>query len=86
MVMALEKFCSAEEWRARFPAGSPPAALAIGNFDGVHLGHQQILRRVAEHARRGKCRAAVLTFYPHPTRVLRPSEAPALLMTLDQRL
>jgi riboflavin kinase/FMN adenylyltransferase len=86
MVMALEKFFSAEEWRARFSAGSPPTALAIGNFDGVHLGHQQILRRVAEHARRGKCLAAVLTFYPHPTRVLRPSEAPALLMTLDQRL
>ncbi len=84
--MAIEKFYSAEEWLARFPASSPPTALAIGNFDGVHLGHQQILRRVAEHGRPEKCLAAVLTFYPHPTRVLRPSEAPPLLMTLDQRL
>ncbi len=84
--MALEKFFSAEEWLTRFPAGASPTCLAIGNFDGLHLGHQQILRRVLEHARRENYLAAVLTFYPHPTKVLRPAEAPSLLMTLDQRL
>jgi riboflavin kinase / FMN adenylyltransferase len=84
--MAFEKFLSVEEWLARFPAGAPATCLAIGNFDGLHLGHQQILRRVVEHASRENCLAAVLTFYPHPTKVLRPSEAPPLLMTLDQRL
>lgn len=84
--MAFEKFFSAEEWRARFPAGSRQAALAIGNFDGLHLGHQQILRRVLERARKEDCLAAVLTFYPHPAKVLRPAEAPPLMMTLDQRL
>ncbi len=84
--MPFGRFFSAEEWLARFPAGSAPTALAIGNFDGLHLGHQQILRRVLEHARQSGCVAAVLTFYPHPAKVLRPADAPALLMTLDQRL
>jgi riboflavin kinase / FMN adenylyltransferase len=84
--MSFAKFLSAEEWVAHFPAGSKPTALAIGNFDGLHLGHQQILGRVLEDARRENCVAAVLTFYPHPAQVLRPADAPALLMTLDQRL
>ena len=84
--MAFAKCFSIEEWVARFPAGSKPSAIAIGNFDGLHLGHQQILSRVLESARRETCIAAVLTFYPHPTQVLRPADAPALLMTLDQRL
>jgi riboflavin kinase / FMN adenylyltransferase len=84
--MPFEKFFSAEEWAARFPPGSRSTALAIGNFDGLHLGHQQILRRVLERARQENCLAAVLTFYPHPTQVLRPADAPAMLMTLDQRL
>lgn len=84
--MHFAKLFSAEEWAAHFPAGSKPAALAIGNFDGLHLGHQQILRRVLERARQENCIAAVLTFYPHPTQVLRPADASPLLMTLDQRL
>lgn len=84
--MAFEKFFSTEEWLARFPAGSCQTALAIGNFDGLHLGHQQILRRVLDRARKDNCLAAVLTFYPHPTKVLRPAEASRLMMTLDQRL
>jgi riboflavin kinase / FMN adenylyltransferase len=84
--MPFGKFSSAEEWAACFPAGSRQTALAIGNFDGVHLGHQQILRRVLARARQENCLAAVLTFYPHPTQVLRPADAPPLLMTLDQRL
>lgn len=84
--MGMEKFFSAEEWLGRYPSGSRPAAVAVGNFDGVHLGHQQILRRVVETARARHLLAAVLTFYPHPTKVLRPADASPLLMTLDQRL
>jgi len=84
--MAFATFFSAEEWAAHFPPNLQPTGLAIGNFDGLHLGHQQILRRVLERARQGNCLAAVLTFYPHPTQVLRPAEASPLLMTLDQRL
>jgi riboflavin kinase/FMN adenylyltransferase len=84
--MALAVVHSAEEWIARFGSPRRGSAVTIGNFDGVHLGHQQILRTVLDHARRTDAQAAVLTFYPHPARVLRPAEAPALLQTLDQRL
>src|ERR1700728_455206 len=55
-------------------------------FRWLPSGHQKILRDVAERARRANALAAVLTFFPHPARVLRPAEAPALLETLEQRL
>jgi len=77
---------SAEAWAERFGKSGKGAALTIGNFDGVHLGHQKILRGVLERARQSRLMSAVLTFYPHPARVLRPAEAPALLETLVQRL
>ncbi len=70
----------------------PGTVVTIGNFDGVHIGHQAILREVVERAARGHDDAgkellpAVLTFYPHPARVLRPQQAPSLLETLPQRL
>lgn len=77
---------SADEWLARFGDARKSTVVTIGNFDGVHLGHQKILRRVSDRARRANLMGAVLTFYPHPARVLRPTEAPSLLATLDQRL
>jgi riboflavin kinase/FMN adenylyltransferase len=84
--MALATVHSAQEWMIRFGEERKPVAMAIGNFDGMHRGHQEILRRVIERARRTHQAAAVLTFYPHPARVLRPAEAPSLLATLQQRL
>src|SRR5262245_20010385 len=63
-----------------------PCVLTIGNFDGLHLGHQQILRTVAERARNLRICPAVLTFDPHPMRVLAPTHAPKLISTLDQKL
>jgi riboflavin kinase/FMN adenylyltransferase len=84
--MSLAALRSSQEWVARFGESRKSAALTIGNFDGMHLGHQEILRRVTAQARETRSLAAVLTFFPHPVRVLRPSEAPPLLMTLDQRL
>src|SRR6185312_8931898 len=68
------------------PADFGPSALTIGNFDGVHAGHRQIMRRVAALARERELTPAVLTFDPHPARVLAPDRAPRLLMTIDQRL
>jgi riboflavin kinase / FMN adenylyltransferase len=85
--MALAVLRSPAEWSARFSGGARrKSVVTIGNFDGCHLGHQKILRDVAERARRAGALAAVLTFFPHPARVLRPAEAPALLESLDQRL
>jgi riboflavin kinase / FMN adenylyltransferase len=84
--MTLVRLNSAKEWTARFGASGDRSVVAIGNFDGVHLGHQKILRGVLERARDQRALAAVLTFYPHPARVLRPAAAPVLLATLDQRL
>lgn len=76
---------SPDEWSAHFPAVSR-AVLTIGNFDGVHFGHQQIIRGVVERARRGGDVAAALTFWPHPLRIVRPEIAPPLIETLPQRL
>lgn len=84
--MALVVARSPEEWLARFGPERPSAIVTIGNFDGVHSGHQKILRAVLESARRSNSLAVVVTFDPHPLSVVRPGEAPPLLMTLRQRL
>jgi riboflavin kinase/FMN adenylyltransferase len=68
-------------------AGRPVApALAIGNFDGVHLGHQALLRQARTHAAARGVSAGVLTFDPHPARVLAPALAPPMLMSTPRRL
>jgi riboflavin kinase/FMN adenylyltransferase len=59
---------------------------AIGNFDGVHLGHQEILSAVAAEARMLGARAVAITFDPHPEQFLRPAQAPRLLTPLAERL
>ena len=71
---------------ADVPADFGPCVLAIGNFDGVHAGHRQILRRVAVIASERELVPAVLTFDPHPARVLAPDRAPKLISTVSQRL
>ena len=77
---------SAEGWIERFGDSRKRTVVTVGNFDGVHLGHQKILSGVNQRACANDLESAVLTFYPHPTRVLRPDAAPPLLMTLEQRL
>ncbi|MGH9614416.1 MAG: bifunctional riboflavin kinase/FAD synthetase, partial [Bryobacteraceae bacterium] len=62
-----------------------PCAVTIGNFDGVHAAHRQIMRRAVEAATRNGWKSAVLTFDPHPAKLLAPSRAPRLLTTLAQR-
>src|SRR5579862_1721737 len=84
--MTLAILRSTADWAGHFGETRKRTAVTIGNFDGVHLGHQKILQGVLERAQRSGLMSAVLTFYPHPARVLRPAQAPALLETLEQRL
>jgi riboflavin kinase / FMN adenylyltransferase len=84
--LRLDIATSAEGWVERFGNSRKRTVVTIGNFDGVHLGHQKILSGVVGRARANDLESAVLTFYPHPARILRPDAAPTLLMTLEQRL
>ena len=63
-----------------------PLVLALGNFDGIHLGHQNLLDYVVKRARQIKGRAAVFTFRKHPQAVLHPLHAPENLQSLEQKL
>ena len=72
--------------QAQVPADFGPSVVTIGNFDGVHTGHRAIMRAVVEAARLRGLVPTVLTFDPHPARILAPDRAPGLLMTTDQRL
>lgn len=63
----------------------PRASVAVGNFDGVHRGHQALVARAISTASATGGTAVVLTFDPHPARVIAPQAAPRALMTLDQK-
>ncbi len=63
-----------------------PTCLAIGSFDGVHLGHQAVLASMVTAARAARMRTAVLTFFPHPTRVLRHVTGPYYITSLEDRV
>src|SRR4029077_15560361 len=67
------------------PADFGPSALTIGNFDGVHLGHRRILKRVVAVAAEQGWKPSVLTFDPHPTRIVAPERAPRLLTRPERR-
>src|SRR3954465_13923887 len=60
--------------------------LALGNFDGVHRGHRKILDRLRRVAGERGATSVVMTFDPHPPRIVRPDKAPPLLMTIEQKL
>jgi riboflavin kinase / FMN adenylyltransferase len=79
-------FHSTAEWAARYASSGRRAVLSVGNFDGLHLGHQKILRQVIEHAQAQRAIAGVITFDPHPLKVLRPGQAPPMVETIGQRL
>jgi riboflavin kinase/FMN adenylyltransferase len=68
------------------PEAFGPSVVTIGNFDGVHVGHRLIMRRVVAIARGKGLLPAVLTFDPHPARILAPERAPKLIMTVARRL
>jgi riboflavin kinase/FMN adenylyltransferase len=65
---------------------SGPTHLAIGVFDGLHLGHQAVIAQALESSRTTGGTAVVVTFHPHPVRVLRPEKAPRLLTSTQHKV
>jgi riboflavin kinase/FMN adenylyltransferase len=65
---------------------SAPSVVTVGNFDGVHLAHQTLLRRVVEVARPQGATAIAITFEPHPIKILAPDHAPKLLTPLSRKV
>ena len=70
----------------RLPHALPRPVLTIGNFDGVHLGHQSLMRTLVTRAAAVGGSSLVLTFDPHPLQVLAPDNAPRQIQTLSQKL
>ncbi len=76
----------------QLPSGLDPCAVAVGSFDGLHLGHRLLLTRTLERAASAgsssseELRSAVLTFEPHPARALAPGLSPPLLMSYERKI
>ena len=64
----------------------PAPVVAIGNFDGVHLGHQKILEIVTQRARELKGTSILVTFDPHPLSILRPAGRPPLILPMSEKI
>ena len=71
---------------SRPPFPGEDAVITIGAYDGLHLGHQQVIAEVVDEARRRENRSAVVTFDRHPAVIVRPESAPKLLTDHEQRL
>jgi riboflavin kinase / FMN adenylyltransferase len=74
-------------WRSLddVPRDLGPTAVVIGNFDGVHLGHQHVIREARDRAEAEGLRVVAVTFDPHPMAVLRPEHAPTTLTDIETR-
>ncbi|WP_186759247.1 bifunctional riboflavin kinase/FAD synthetase [Arthrobacter alpinus] len=68
------------------PSGFGPSVVTLGNFDGLHRGHQQVLGQVRDIAARRNAKSVALTFDPHPALVHRPDSAPGQIMGLADKL
>lgn len=67
------------------PRGNLPISLAIGIFDGVHLGHQAVIKQTIQDAANRNGLSGVLTFEPHPSRVLRPDKATRMILDIPRK-
>ncbi len=67
------------------PADFGPSVVSVGNFDGVHWGHRQVLRELVTRARESGSKSVAVTFDPHPLRILRPDAAHKLITPLEQK-
>src|SRR5512134_170124 len=70
----------------KFTERLPSPVLTLGNFDGVHLGHQAIFRKVVSRARELGGTSVAFTFEPHPLKVLAPERSPKLLNTFHGKM
>ena len=68
------------------PAGFGPSVVSVGNFDGVHLAHLRVLEEIVVRARQRKAKSVVVTFEPHPMRILRPDSGLRLLTPSAERV
>jgi riboflavin kinase / FMN adenylyltransferase len=68
------------------PRDLGPTLLSIGNFDGVHRAHRHVIDEIVQRAKSGNARSVVVTFEPHPTRILRPEHSFKLLTPLPEKL
>jgi len=68
------------------PASLGPTVVSVGNFDGVHIAHRAVVRRMAERAHAIGGKAVAVTFDPHPLRILRPDSSPKLLTPLEVKM
>ncbi len=82
----LTAFYSGADWGARYRASGRGSVVAIGNFDGIHLGHQRVLGFTLTMAKDSGAVATALTFEPPPRKVLRPEAAPLRISTNQQRM
>ena len=64
----------------------PYPVLTIGNFDGIHLGHQAIFQKLIKRAKEKQGTSVVLTFVPHPLRVIAPERSPKMITTYKDRI
>ncbi len=67
-------------------SGIPYPVVTLGNFDGIHLGHQKIFEQLKRAAASYQGTAVVITFFPHPLRILAPDRAPPLITNLQDRM
>ena len=79
-------FYSAADWAARYASTGRGSVVAIGNFDGIHVGHQQVLQFAIARAKKSGAVSAAVTFEPPPLKVLKPDIAPLRISTNQQRM
>lgn len=82
----IEVFYSAADWAARYANAGRGSVVAIGNFDGIHLGHQEVLRFAIARAKENGAVSTAVTFEPPPLKVLKPEAAPLRISTNQQRM
>jgi phosphoribosyl 1,2-cyclic phosphate phosphodiesterase len=82
----LTAFYSAADWLARYGKTNRGSVIAIGNFDGIHLGHQRLLENAMNRAKDTGAVGTALTFEPPPLKILRPDIAPLRISTNQQRM